>query len=159
MSDWRPLAETELLEHAPSLADCWEELGTKLPDDRRWFSGLLPEESIGGLLHTPCEAFNTLSGGSGCLHDTAELLAGDALPDGEAQEPARWIRELAASFDPERLGTLALGANDLEAGPWMLLDGNHRATALLLRRRREPSAAHVAVPVVLALSARPLNPW
>jgi hypothetical protein len=157
--DWQPFAEAELFDHARSVAGCWDELRPKLPADRRWFAGSWPTDELGLLVHTPCEVFAILSAGSGRVSATAQRLADGTAFQGVAEGPARLIRTLAAEWDACAAGTLVLGANDSEVGPWMLLDGNHRATALELRRLRGAEQAAVAIPVVLALSARPLRPW
>lgn len=156
---WESFPTSELLARAPSLEACWAELSPKLPPDVRWHAGELDEARVGELTHVHCETFRLLSEGSGRVSVTARRLHRSAPTVGEAARPAEWIRELAADFDAGRAGSLVLGANDLEGGPWMLLDGNHRASALLLRRLIDPDADALRLPAVLALSERPLAPW
>jgi hypothetical protein len=44
--------------------------------------------------------------------------------------PLERIDAIVRDFQIPRLGATMLGANDLRSGPYMLLDGNHRAVAL-----------------------------
>ena len=156
---WTAFDESEVLERAPSLADCWDELQPKLPADRRWFAGSWPEAGLGALVHTPCDTFAVLSDATGKVAVTARRLGDGRSFTDEAAESAARIRRLAERWDPAEAGTLVLGANDREAGPWMLLDGNHRASARELRRLERGEPAEGRLPVVLAWSATPLRPW
>ena len=66
---------------------------------------------------------------------------------------------IADLFDPALCDPLILGANNSEEGPDILIDGNHRATALTLRRLRNPDASRVNLTFFLAVSGQPIRVW
>ncbi|MHC4940087.1 MAG: hypothetical protein ACYTHK_14050 [Planctomycetota bacterium] len=123
------------------------EMAARLPGDVAWSRTTWRAIDPSALRHPYSEDWDELSCGTGRLTETAAAVRNGmdgAIPDR--------IRSIAETLDPERLGLIFLGANDPE-GPFVVLDGNHRATALLVG-----GIDHDA-PIRLAISKTPIWNW
>ena len=97
---------------------------SKLPTDAEWHSGQLLASMAGGLQHIFAPVWSAWSEGSGWVRDSARSIA--SSPDFANQFPSDFeiLETIAREFDHDQLGSFILGANKLDGGPFMILDGN-----------------------------------
>ena len=106
----------------------------RLPNDVQWYSARCPIEEVAGFYHR-CGKYSALSGGTGRISESARRITlGQTCED--STEQADRIRQLVSEFSSSEFRPLALGTNDLESGPFNILEGNCRGVALEILRER-----------------------
>ncbi|MHC4954655.1 MAG: hypothetical protein ACYTGZ_12285 [Planctomycetota bacterium] len=128
----------------------------KLPDDCVWFQGTWSELDPAALRHVYSEDWAAASASTGSLERTARLL----LEGGASSPVLERVTAIAAQFDRSRCDPLLLGANNVEQGPFVIIDGNHRATAILLRAAMGDPVPVGDLPIVVAMTkSQPIWSW
>ena len=121
------VSETEWGSHA-------HEYYYRLPDDVRWYSAQCRTEEVAAFYHR-CGKYHAISGGTGRISESARRIAlGQSCTDAIQQENR--IRKLVSEFCVAEFRPITLGANCLEDGPFNVLEGNCRAVALEILRKR-----------------------
>jgi hypothetical protein len=122
----------------------------RLPDDCAWLRTEWAALDPASLRHVYSEDWAALSGGTGRLDESAAAVREGA--EGAVADRVRW---LAANFEIARCGPIFLGANEA-SGPFVVIDGNHRATAI----RMGALSGLAALPVIVAVSkSAPIWKW
>lgn len=125
-------------------------MADRLPDDCVWSRTSWRAIDENALRHVYSEDWAQLSRNTGLLAESAA-----AVRKGAGGAVAERIREIAADFDPALCDPIFLGANAAE-GPYVVIDGNHRVTAITLCR---PDGVE-ELPVILAVSkSAPIRKW
>ncbi len=133
---------------------------SSLPADHSWYRGLINESDIQHFMHIYHPSWARLSGGSGRVMDSARTIAFLEEIHGQDQAQIEKIHKLARNFSFVSGSPLIACANDLQQGPFLLLDGNHRASALLLRRLWHAEAPQHKLTIFVAVSAsQPIWQW
>lgn len=141
-----------------------EDILTTIPDDTEWWAAELAAGDLAGLFAINYPAWHIYSRGTGRLLEVAEAIrdavcpsADDAkIADGLAaiRENVRGIyRALAGGRSLEPLVLLGREA----AGPFTVIEGNRRATALCWRHRLD-GVPCPGVSAFIGITSKP-NPW
>lgn len=122
----------------------------RLPDDCAWLRTEWAAIDPGSLRHVYSDDWAALSRGTGRLDESVA-----AIRDGAKGDVADRVRWLAANFEIARCDPIFLGANEA-SGPFVVIDGNHRATAI----RMAALTGLAALPVIVAVSkSAPIWNW
>lgn len=132
----------------------------KLPADCEWFRVAANESLLERCRHIYHESWRVLSSGSGKPMVTAQCIAdgGQTIP-AEFSHQVAHIKKLEAAFAPAKCGPMLLGANDIDNGLFILIDGNHRASALCLRQCLQESRELIELEFFVACSSQPIWVW
>ena len=132
----------------------------KLPADCEWFRFTADESLLQRCRHIYHESWKTFSSGSGKPTATARHIAEqERLIPPELPDHVTHIKKLAAEFTAEKCGPIILGTNDIDNGLFVLIDGNHRASALCLRQYLQADRESVALEFFVACSSQPIWTW
>ena len=132
----------------------------KLPEDCDWFRYRADETLYDRSRHVYHESWRALSNGSGKPTSTAQCIAEEAGSiASEYSGQVDHIKKLAESLIPEKCSPIILGTNDIQSGLFMLIDGNHRMSALCLGRRLHKADVIHRIEFFVASSSQPIWDW